>query len=96
MRAHLFMKIHWVSFKLYIICLYIYSHILSALLTGDMKMSAERCLTVWSLPYYDDTSADDIDNTNDVKSKMMKIINIALINIFLFIFISIKYKIIYI
>ena len=40
-------------------------------------MSAKRCLTVWSFPDSDDTSANNIENTDDVKSKMMKIINIA-------------------
>ena len=40
-------------------------------------MSAERRLTVWNLPSSEDTSADNIDNTNDVTSKMMKIIDTA-------------------
>ena len=40
-------------------------------------MSAERRLTIWSLPDSDETSANNIENTDEVKSKMMKIINIA-------------------
>ena len=40
-------------------------------------MSAERCLTVWSFPDSNETSANNIENTDDVKSKIMKIIRIA-------------------
>ena len=40
-------------------------------------MSAERRLTIWSLPDSDEPSANNIENSDDVKSKMMKIINIA-------------------
>ena len=40
-------------------------------------MSTERHLTILSLPNSEDTLADNIDNTNDVKSNIMKIIDIA-------------------
>ena len=40
-------------------------------------MSTERSVTIWSLPDSDETSANKIENTDRVKSKMMKIINIA-------------------
>ena len=40
-------------------------------------MSAERRLTIWSLPDSDEPPANNIENSDDVKSKMMKIINIA-------------------
>ena len=57
---------------------YILMHIfVSALLRGDVKMSAERRLTIQSLPDSEKTSANNIDNIDQLKSKMMKIINIA-------------------
>ena len=41
-------------------------------------MSAEKRLTIWSSPDADDTSNDNIENSDDIKTKMMKIINIAI------------------
>ena len=40
-------------------------------------MSAERRLTVWSFPDSDKTIDNNIENANEVTSKMMKIIKIA-------------------
>ena len=40
-------------------------------------MSAERRLTIWTLPDSDETTANNIENANEAKSKMMKSINIA-------------------
>ena len=40
-------------------------------------MSAAKRLTVWNSPDADDTSSNDIENINDVKANMVKIIDIA-------------------
>ena len=40
-------------------------------------MRAERRLTVWSLPDSEETIDNNIENANEVKSKMMKIIKIS-------------------
>ena len=58
--------------------LYTYSRIFSALLAGNVKMSAEKRLTLWSSPDTDDTSSDNIENNDDVKAKIMTILDIAI------------------
>ena len=45
---------------------------------GNIKMSTEKRLTLWSSPDADDTSYDNIENSDDVKAKLMKIIDIAI------------------
>ena len=47
-------------------------------MTGNVKISAKKRLTLWSSPDTDDTSDDIIENSDDVKAKMIKIINIAI------------------
>ena len=41
-------------------------------------MSAEKRLTIWSSLDVDDTSSNNIENSDDVKAKMVKIIDIAI------------------
>ena len=53
---------------------------LSALLTGNVKMSAEKCLTVRNSPDSDNETSNDIENINGVKANMMKIIDIAILS----------------
>ena len=40
-------------------------------------MSAEKRLTIWNLPDTDETTESNIENTDEVKSKMMKLIKMA-------------------
>ena len=40
-------------------------------------MNTEKRLTVWNLSDAEDTSSNDINKVNDVKAKMIKIIDIA-------------------
>ena len=47
-------------------------------MTRNVKMSAEKHLTIWSSSDAGDTSDDNIENSDDIKTKMMKIINIAI------------------
>ena len=46
-------------------------------MTGDVKMSAEKRLTIWNLPDTEETTENNIENVNEVKSKMMKLIKLA-------------------
>ena len=59
--------------------LYAYSQIFSALLTGNIEISAEKRTTLRSWPDADDTSSNSIENSDDVKVSMMHIIDIAII-----------------
>ena len=40
-------------------------------------MSAEKRLTIWNLPDTDETTESNIENVNEVKPKMMKLIKMA-------------------
>ena len=40
-------------------------------------MSAEKRLTIWNLLDSDETTESNIENADEVKSKMMKLIKIA-------------------
>ena len=40
-------------------------------------MSAEKRLTIWNLQDSDETTESNIENADEVKSKMMKLIKIA-------------------
>ena len=41
-------------------------------------MSTKKRLTLWSPPYADDVSSNNIENSDNVKAKMMRIIDIAI------------------
>ena len=46
-------------------------------MTGDVKTSAEKRLTIWNLQDDDETAESNIENADEVKSKMMKLTKIA-------------------
>ena len=46
-------------------------------MTGDVKMSAEKRLTIWNLPDNEETTENNNENVSEVKSKMMKLIKLA-------------------